>query len=186
MAGSKHIPHQAVVLAQIDAAVIAGDDTRRILAAVLQHRQAVVDGLIDIILTDYTDNAAHICYLTSSPGCVKYSLSAAEDAESLSYRCMQARGQKLVHMTEHGLQQTDNHRLPPTVGLNQWCQFHQHHHQPHYQAPSRQTEYHPQYPVREPQARFFQQACQQIINHHPTSNTATNNPTKTAATRSDG
>ena len=46
MALLEHVPHQAVVLAQVDAITVAGEDAGGILAAMLQDQQAVVDGLI--------------------------------------------------------------------------------------------------------------------------------------------
>ena len=59
MAGVKHIAHQAVVLAQVKPPVGAGDDPRGILSAVLQHRQCIVDRLIDRRAADDTDDSAH-------------------------------------------------------------------------------------------------------------------------------
>ena len=43
----EHVAHQAVVLAQEQRALVLGHDARRVLAAVLQHGQRVVDLLVD-------------------------------------------------------------------------------------------------------------------------------------------
>ena len=59
MAGMKDIAHQPVVLAQIQLAAVTGDHAGRILAAMLEHGQAVVDGLVDRLLGHDTDYAAH-------------------------------------------------------------------------------------------------------------------------------
>lgn len=56
----EHIPRQAVVLAQVKLVFVTGHDACGILAAVLQYRQAVIDGLIDDCLAYDTYNAAHI------------------------------------------------------------------------------------------------------------------------------
>ena len=55
----EHILHQAVVLVHVERAAIAGHDACRILAAVLEHQQAVIQHLVDGILADDTDNSAH-------------------------------------------------------------------------------------------------------------------------------
>jgi hypothetical protein len=59
MASAKHVPHQTVVLSQVDPIAIAGDDTGGILATVLYNGQAVVDRLIDRLLGKNADYAAH-------------------------------------------------------------------------------------------------------------------------------
>ncbi len=55
----KHIPHQAAGLTQIDAAVVASGDARRVLATVLQNGQTVVQGLIDTAFRYDSDDPAH-------------------------------------------------------------------------------------------------------------------------------
>ncbi|MNY33250.1 hypothetical protein D3C86_1675180 [compost metagenome] len=56
----KDVAHQAIVLAQEQPAVMTGDDTGSILAAVLEDGQAVIQRLIDVRFTDDTDNATHV------------------------------------------------------------------------------------------------------------------------------
>jgi len=60
MALLEDIAHQAVVLAQEQAAIMAGDNTGSILAAVLEDGEPVIQRLIDVRFTDDTDNAAHV------------------------------------------------------------------------------------------------------------------------------
>ena len=59
MALVEDVPDQPVVLAQVDAAAVAGEDTRGVLAAVLQNRKPVVEGLVNLALRQDTDDAAH-------------------------------------------------------------------------------------------------------------------------------
>ena len=56
----EHVTYQAVVLAQEQAAIMAGDNTGSILAAVLEDGEPVIQRLIDVRFTDDTDNAAHV------------------------------------------------------------------------------------------------------------------------------
>jgi hypothetical protein len=56
----EHVAHQAIVLAQEQAAIMTGDNTGSILAAVLEDGQPVIQRLIDVRFTDDTDNAAHV------------------------------------------------------------------------------------------------------------------------------
>ncbi len=60
MAGMKHIAHQTVVLAQVQTAVFTGHDARRILAAVLQYRQAVIQSLIHRVLSHNANDSTHL------------------------------------------------------------------------------------------------------------------------------
>jgi len=53
------VAHQAVILAQEQPAVMAGHDTGSVLAAVLEDRKRVIQRLIDVRLTDDTDDATH-------------------------------------------------------------------------------------------------------------------------------
>ena len=55
----KDVAHQTRVLAHEQLAVFAGHDAGRILAAMLQYRQRVIDPLIDCIDTDHSDDTAH-------------------------------------------------------------------------------------------------------------------------------
>src|SRR3989344_650925 len=55
----EHVAHLAVVLAQMDALILAGEDTRGILTAMLQNQHAIVNGLINRSLGKNPDNAAH-------------------------------------------------------------------------------------------------------------------------------
>ena len=56
----EHVADQAVVLAQEQLAVVRGHDARGILAAMLQHRQRIVELLVDRAVTDDADDAAHV------------------------------------------------------------------------------------------------------------------------------
>ena len=60
VAGADHIADQAVVLAQEQAAEVAGDDARRILAAMLQYGETVEKALVDRATSRDTDNSAHL------------------------------------------------------------------------------------------------------------------------------
>jgi hypothetical protein len=55
----EHIAHQATALAHAQPAIPGCRDTRRILTAMLQHRQSVINTLIDCARTDDADNSAH-------------------------------------------------------------------------------------------------------------------------------
>ncbi|MOA38107.1 hypothetical protein D3C78_1597550 [compost metagenome] len=56
----EHVTHQAVVLAQKQPAAMAGHDTGSVLAAMLEDGQRVIQRLVDVGLTDNTDNATHV------------------------------------------------------------------------------------------------------------------------------
>ena len=56
----KHILHQTVGLALPEVSTVNGHDPGGILSPVLQHRQGVVEGLIDGGGANYTDNTAHV------------------------------------------------------------------------------------------------------------------------------
>ncbi len=55
----KHVPDETVVLAQVDAMAIAGDHAGRVLTAMLNDRQAVVDGLVDRPVAQDSNYSAH-------------------------------------------------------------------------------------------------------------------------------
>jgi hypothetical protein len=55
----EHVTHQAHVLAQVQLAVVLGHDAGRVLAAVLQHGQRVVELLVDGAEAHDTDESAH-------------------------------------------------------------------------------------------------------------------------------
>ena len=55
----EHVTHEAVGPALLQALLAPGDDARGILTAVLHHRQAVVERLVDGIPANDSDNAAH-------------------------------------------------------------------------------------------------------------------------------
>ncbi len=57
--GAEDIPDQAAVFAQMELLVFTGNDAGRILSAVLQDQQGVVQGLVDRPLADDSDYAAH-------------------------------------------------------------------------------------------------------------------------------
>ena len=56
----KHVLHQAIGLALPEVSTINGHDPGGILSPVLQHRQGVVEGLIDGGGANYTDNTTHV------------------------------------------------------------------------------------------------------------------------------
>ena len=56
----EHVAHQPGVLAHEQFAVLGGHDARGVLAAVLQHRQSVINALIDRADTHHTDDSAHV------------------------------------------------------------------------------------------------------------------------------
>ena len=53
------VAHQAAVLAHAKLPVAGGRDAGGVLAAMLQHRQRVIDALIDRARSDDTDDSAH-------------------------------------------------------------------------------------------------------------------------------
>src|SRR5690554_671253 len=57
--GVKHIPHQPVILPEIESVVLKGHNSRRILATVLKNGQRIVKQLINVGSTDNTDNATY-------------------------------------------------------------------------------------------------------------------------------
>jgi hypothetical protein len=59
VARAKHVAHHAGALLHVESLVLAGDDARRVLAAVLQEEQPVVEQLVDGRASDDTQNAAH-------------------------------------------------------------------------------------------------------------------------------
>ncbi len=66
---AKNIAHQPFTFALAKFPTVAGHDPRRILPAVLQHGQCIVNIGGDIRLTNYTDQATHAFFLSSAqPG----------------------------------------------------------------------------------------------------------------------
>ncbi len=59
MTGPENVFHQAVGLLLSQLAAVTGHDTRRILAAMLEYGQRVIELQIDIAFTHNTHNAAH-------------------------------------------------------------------------------------------------------------------------------
>ena len=59
VAHPKDVAHQAIVLALVQLETIAGHDACRILAAMLQNRQRIVNRLVDSGLTDNPDYTTH-------------------------------------------------------------------------------------------------------------------------------
>jgi hypothetical protein len=55
----KHVAHQTRVLAHEQLARLAGHDSGGVLPAMLQHRQRVIDALIDRAHSNHSDDAAH-------------------------------------------------------------------------------------------------------------------------------
>ncbi len=59
MPGAKDIPHQTIALALLQTVRAPGHDAGRILAAMLENGERIVNRLIDGTLRNDTDNAAH-------------------------------------------------------------------------------------------------------------------------------
>src|SRR3546814_449012 len=55
----KHVAHQSVALVHAQLGAVGGGDARRVLAAVLQHGQSVVQRCRDFSGSDDADDAAH-------------------------------------------------------------------------------------------------------------------------------
>src|SRR5690554_94754 len=62
--GMKAIPHQAVILAQKKLVVLDGYDSGSILPPMLQHRESIIQLLVDVGLSNNTNTTAHARYLT--------------------------------------------------------------------------------------------------------------------------
>ncbi len=60
VAGAEHVAHHALGLVHVDLAALQRDDARRILAAMLQQQQRVIDQLVDRALADDADDSAHV------------------------------------------------------------------------------------------------------------------------------
>ena len=59
VACAEHVAHEAAALVHVKRAALGGYDPGRILPAMLQHQQAVVEQLIDRRLGDDTDDSTH-------------------------------------------------------------------------------------------------------------------------------
>ncbi len=57
------VTYQTVALAQQETALVPGHHARRVLTPVLQHRQGVVDCLVNRLLGHQADDTAHSTYL---------------------------------------------------------------------------------------------------------------------------
>jgi hypothetical protein len=55
----KDVADQAVAFAQLKFRTVTGHDPRRILTSVLEHRQRIIEFVIDVLMTDYSNDAAH-------------------------------------------------------------------------------------------------------------------------------
>ena len=60
----EHIADQAVAFPEVQLVAVAGDDARRVLTAMLQHRKRVIELLIDVLVTYDSNDAAHSLALT--------------------------------------------------------------------------------------------------------------------------
>ena len=63
VARMEYVANQAVALADTKAVFTPGNDARRVLPAVLQDSQRVVDRLVNRFFSNYSDNAAHFLIL---------------------------------------------------------------------------------------------------------------------------
>ena len=99
----EHIAHQSAALAHAQLAVArGGGDAGGVLAAMLQHRERIVEALIDRARSDDADDAAHALFSPSDPlgaRCVTHALLANERAQAVRDR----------------LPVRDQQRLPPPV-----------------------------------------------------------------------
>ena len=59
VARAEHVAHHAGALVHVEGVVLAGDDARRVLAAVLQEQQPVVEQLVDGRASDDSEDPAH-------------------------------------------------------------------------------------------------------------------------------
>jgi hypothetical protein len=59
VARAEHVAHHARSLVRMEVGAVRGDDARRILAAMLEDQQPVVQKLIDGVGRDYTEDSAH-------------------------------------------------------------------------------------------------------------------------------
>jgi hypothetical protein len=59
VARPEYVANQAVALAYVKSMLTPGHDARRILPAVLQHSQRIVDRLVNRFFSNYSDYAAH-------------------------------------------------------------------------------------------------------------------------------
>jgi hypothetical protein len=59
VARPKYVAHHAGAFLHVEGLVLAGDDARRVLAAVLQEQQAVIEQLVNGRASDNAQNAAH-------------------------------------------------------------------------------------------------------------------------------
>jgi hypothetical protein len=59
VARAEHVAHQPAALLHVEGALQGSDDAGRVLPAVLEHEQAVVEQLIDRRLRDDSDDSAH-------------------------------------------------------------------------------------------------------------------------------
>ena len=58
----EHVLDQAIALEHLHAAFVRGGDARRVLAAMLQHGETVVERASDFAATDDSDDSAHGCF----------------------------------------------------------------------------------------------------------------------------
>jgi hypothetical protein len=59
VAGAEHVAHQAVRLEHVEVIAVRGGDARRVLAAMLQEQQAVIEQLVDRPASDDSDDSTH-------------------------------------------------------------------------------------------------------------------------------
>ena len=54
------VAHESAALAHVELALAAGGDAGGVLAAMLQHRESVIETLVDGAHSDDADDAAHV------------------------------------------------------------------------------------------------------------------------------
>jgi len=60
VARAEHVAHHAAALVHVQGGLLAGDDARRVLAAVLQEQQPVIEELVDGRASDDSEDPAHL------------------------------------------------------------------------------------------------------------------------------
>ncbi|OIQ67729.1 hypothetical protein GALL_506890 [mine drainage metagenome] len=103
IAGTKHIAHHAACLVHEQLRARSGHDARRILPAMLQQEQRVVEQLVDGLLGNHTDDAAHGRTLSSD----REGAHDSAQGQMIHQSCRQPRPdgeqQRLRWGNEHGV-----------------------------------------------------------------------------------
>ncbi|MND41941.1 hypothetical protein D3C80_327000 [compost metagenome] len=149
----KHILHQAVGLALPEVSTVNGHDPGGILSPVLQHRQGVVEGLIDGGGANYTDNTAHVFATSKSLYLLKKTGRVQHEPEK-----------PLDHRLELG-NQFGRH---PPVALGEAGEgIHKKQQGTDDQYPANGAKTDTQHPIRAGESRLFHQQAHHVVDHAP-------------------